>query len=160
TTRAASAHTAVAHTAVAHTAVARTAVAHPVTTRTTLVHARRSVRHGRSEPPKVEDAAPAGLSERLHAPTGAIIAARLGATELAVAQDLAAALDDGDDLRVLPVVGAGGGRNIRDLRFMKGLDLAITQTTLLARARESNEIGNIDDKIVYLATLFNEEMHV
>jgi len=156
----ASAHPTVAQTAVAHTATTRAVTTRTVTTHTTLAHTRRSVRHGRSEPAKTEESAPAGLSERINAHTVAIIAGGLGSTELAVAQDLAAALDDGDDLRVLPVVGAGGARNIRDLRFMKGLDLAITQTNLLAQARESNEIGKIDDKIVYLATLFNEEMHV
>jgi TRAP-type uncharacterized transport system substrate-binding protein len=58
------------------------------------------------------------------------------------------------------MVGAGGTRNIRDVRFMRGVDLAITQTSLLGRMRESNEIGKIDDKIVYLTKLFNEEMHV
>jgi TRAP transporter TAXI family solute receptor len=42
---------------------------------------------------------------------------------------------------------------------MKGIDLGITQTNLLARMRASSEIGPLDDKIVYLAKLFNEEMH-
>jgi TRAP transporter TAXI family solute receptor len=57
-------------------------------------------------------------------------------------------------------VGAGGTRNIRDVRFMKGFDLAITETSLLARLRQSGEIGPLDDKIVYLAKLFNEELHI
>ncbi|HUI96355.1 MAG TPA: TAXI family TRAP transporter solute-binding subunit [Xanthobacteraceae bacterium] len=121
---------------------------------------RRSIRHGGGAPASGEDRALADLGERINADTVAIIAGGIGSTELAVAQDLAAVLDDGDNLRVLPVVGAGGARNIRDVRFMKGIDLAITQTRLLARARDSNEIGKIDDKIVYLAKLFNEEMHV
>jgi TRAP-type uncharacterized transport system substrate-binding protein len=102
----------------------------------------------------------ADLSERINGNTLAVIADGLGSTDLAVAQDLAAALDDGDDLRILPMVGAGGGRNIRDVRFMKGVDLGITQASLLARMRASREIGALDDKIVYLAKLFNEEMHV
>jgi TRAP transporter TAXI family solute receptor len=58
------------------------------------------------------------------------------------------------------MVGAGGARNIRDVRFMKGIDLAITETSLLARLRQSAEIGPLDDKIVYLAKLFNEELHI
>jgi len=125
-----------------------------------VAHVRRSIRHGGGAPASGEDRALADLGERINADTVAIIAGGIGSTELAVAQDLAAVLDDGDNLRVLPVVGAGGARNIRDVRFMKGIDLAITQTRLLARARDSNEIGKIDDKIVYLAKLFNEEMHV
>jgi TRAP-type uncharacterized transport system substrate-binding protein len=43
---------------------------------------------------------------------------------------------------------------------MKGIDLAITQTSVLARLRQSGEIGPLDDKIVYLTKLFNAEMHV
>jgi TRAP-type uncharacterized transport system substrate-binding protein len=58
------------------------------------------------------------------------------------------------------VVGKGGGQNIRDVRFLKGVDLGITQSVLLNGFRKSNEIGSIDDKIVYLAKLFNEEMHL
>jgi len=121
---------------------------------------RRSIRHGGGAPASTEDHARVDPGERINADTVAIIAGGLGSTELAVAQDLAAALDDGDDLRILPIVGAAGARNIRDLRFLKGIDLAITETSLLARVRDSNEIGKIDDRIVYLAKLFNEEMHV
>lgn len=125
-----------------------------------VVRARRSIRHGGGEPAKAEDHTPNSLSERINSNMVVILAGELGSTELAAAQDLAAALDDGDDLRVLPMVGASGARNIRDARFMKPVDLAITQTSLLARMRDSNEIGRIDDKIVYVAKLFNEEMHV
>src|SRR5262249_24888291 len=100
------------------------------------------------------------LGERLNTNTFAIIAGGLGSTDLALANDLAATLDDGDNLRILPMLGAGGGRNILDIRFMKGIDLAITQTSVLARLRPSGEIGPLDDKIVYLTKLFNAEMHV
>jgi len=107
-----------------------------------------------------EDHGLAAISERINNNTVAIVAGGLGSTDLAVTQELADALDDGDNLRIMPVVGAGGGRNIRDVRFMKGIDLGITQTSLLARLRASREIGALDDKIVYLAKLFNEEMHL
>src|SRR6185312_7232708 len=53
-----------------------------------------------------------------------------------------------------------GGRNIRDVRFLKGIDLGITQTNVLAHLQASREIGTLDDKIVYLAKLFNEEVHL
>jgi TRAP transporter TAXI family solute receptor len=107
-----------------------------------------------------EDRTLTALSDRLNKNTVAIIAGGLGSTDLAITHELAAVLDDGDELRILPVVGAGGGRNVRDLRFMKGVDLAITQTNVLARLRASREYGPLDDKIVYVAKLFNEEMHL
>jgi uncharacterized protein len=98
--------------------------------------------------------------ERLNANTIAIVSGNLNATYLSIAYDLSAVLDDGDEFRVLPVVGKGGGQNIKDVRFLKGVDLGITQSVLLNGYRKSNEIGPIDDKIVYLAKLFNEEMHL
>jgi TRAP-type uncharacterized transport system substrate-binding protein len=100
------------------------------------------------------------LGDRLNKNTLVIVSGGLESTDLAVTHQLSTVLDDGDDLRILPVVGAGGARNIRDVRFMKGIDLGITQTNVLARLRQSGEIGGLDDKIVYLAKLFNEELHI
>ena len=98
--------------------------------------------------------------ERLNANTIAIISGNLNATYLTIAYDLSAVLDNGDEFRVLPVVGKGGGQNIKDVRYLKGIDLGITQSNLLNSLKRSNEIGKIDDKIVYIAKLFNEEMHL
>lgn len=111
--------------------------------------------------PSVPDKPQLGsVGERANANTVAIISGNLNATYLSIAYDLSAVLDDGDVFRVLPVVGKGGGQNIKDVRFMKGVDLGITQLNLLNAYKRSNEIGPIADKIVYLAKLFNEEMHV
>ncbi len=100
------------------------------------------------------------LGERLNTNTISIISGNPNATYLTIAYDLSAVLDDGDNFRILPVIGKGGGQNIRDVRFLKGVDLGITQSNILNEYRSSNEIGNIDDKIVYVAKLFNEEMHL
>jgi TRAP transporter TAXI family solute receptor len=100
------------------------------------------------------------LGERLNANTIAIISGNPNATYLTIAYDLSDVLDDGDNFRVLPVIGKGGGQNIKDVRFLKGIDLGITQSIILNEFRESGEAGNIDDKIDYIAKLFNEEMHV
>ena len=100
------------------------------------------------------------IGERLNANTIAIVSGNPNGTYLNIAYDLSAVLDNGDDFRVLPVIGKGGGQNIRDVRFLKGIDLGITQSVILNEFRETNEIGNIDDQIVYIAKLFNEEMHI
>ncbi len=100
------------------------------------------------------------IGERINANTISIVSGNLNATYLSIAYDLSAVLDDGDDFRVLPVIGKGGGQNIRDVRFLKGVDLGITQSILLNTLRRNNEIGSLDDKLVYIAKLFNEEMHL
>ena len=100
------------------------------------------------------------LGERLNANTISIISGNPNATYLTIAYDLSDVLDDGDNFRILPVVGKGGGQNINDVRFLKGIDLGITQSIILNEYRANNTIGNIDNSIDYIAKLFNEEMHV
>jgi TRAP-type uncharacterized transport system substrate-binding protein len=82
-------------------------------------------------------------------------------TYLQMAYDLADVLNDGDNLRILPIVGIGGPRNIRDVRYVRGVDIGLTQTNILNNFRRSNErLGQFDDKIVYIAKLFTEEIHL
>lgn len=115
-----------------------------------------------SRPPKTVRNDPSQvkkLGEKINENTIAIISGNPNGTYLKMAYDLSAVLDDGDNLRILPVIGKGGGSNIRDVRYLKGIDLGITQSALLNKYRRTNEIGNIDDKIAYIAKLYNEEMH-
>jgi uncharacterized protein len=82
-------------------------------------------------------------------------------TYLEAAYDVAEVLNDGETMRVLPIAGIGGPRNIRDVRYVKGIDIGLTQTSILNNFRRSNErMGQTDNKIVYVAKLFNEEVHL
>jgi TRAP transporter TAXI family solute receptor len=114
----------------------------------------RPIKTARHDPAAIQR-----LGEQINQNTIAVMSGNPNATYLSLAYDLSAVLDDGDNFRVLPVIGKGGGQNLRDVRFLKGIDLGITQSVILNRARRSNEIGNIDDKIVYITKLYNEEMH-
>ena len=99
------------------------------------------------------------LGSQINKDTVGIISGNPNGTYLQLAYDMSAVLD-GETIRVLPIVGAGGGGNIKDVRFLKGIDLGITQSVLLNRFKRTNEIGPINDKIVYIAKLNNEEMHL
>ena len=82
-------------------------------------------------------------------------------TYLQMGYDLAEVLNDGDNLRILPIAGIGGPRNIRDVRYLKGVDIGLTQTSILNNFRRSNQwMGQTENKIVYIAKLFNEEVHL
>ena len=90
-----------------------------------------------------------------------IMAGSPSGTDLAVIQDLAEVLDDGDNLRVLPMVGKGPEQNIKDVMFLRGVDMGITQANLLKHFDRTGELGpNLKGRITYIAKLFNEEMHV
>jgi uncharacterized protein len=82
-------------------------------------------------------------------------------TYLQIAYDLADVLNDGDNLRILPIAGIGGTKNIRDVRYLRGVDIGLTQTNILNNFRRSNErMGQTEDKIVYITKLFTEEVHL
>jgi len=82
-------------------------------------------------------------------------------TYLQIAYDLADVLNDGDNLRILPIAGIGGPKNIRDVRYLRGVDIGLTQTNILNNFRRSNErMGQNDNKIVYITKLFTEEVHL
>jgi uncharacterized protein len=82
-------------------------------------------------------------------------------TYLQIANEMASVLNDSDKLRILPIVGVGGPQNVRDVRYLKGIDIGLTQLSVLNSFRSSNQLmGKYDDKIVYIAKLFNEEVHL
>ena len=116
----------------------------------------RPLKHTRADGPVANN-----LGYQVNKDTVGIISGNPNGTYLRLAYDMAAVLDDEKKgVRILPIIGAGGGGNIRDVRFLKGIDLGITQTVLLNRYQRTKEIGPIDDKIVYIAKLNNEEMHL
>lgn len=93
--------------------------------------------------------------------TVTIMAGGPEATDLAIVQDIAAVLDDGPNLRVVPMVGKGPVQNLKDVLFMRGVDMGITQASVLKHFAKSNELGpGLESQVVYVAKLFNEEMHV
>jgi TRAP-type uncharacterized transport system substrate-binding protein len=90
-----------------------------------------------------------------------IMAGASGSTDLAIAADLADVLDDGNQLRVLPIVGKGAMQNVKDVMFLRGVDMGITQANVLKHFASTGELGaNVENEIVYVAKLFNEEVHV
>jgi TRAP transporter TAXI family solute receptor len=133
------------------------AASSPVASESTKLNLRMVEIRGRAGP-RSENTTP--NSEAINANTIAIISGNPNGTYLSIAYDLSAVLDDGDDFRVLPIVGKGGAQNLRDVRYLKGVDLGITQSIILNTFRKTKELGNIDDAIAYIAKLYNEEMHL
>jgi uncharacterized protein len=80
---------------------------------------------------------------------------------LGMAYDISAAIDDGDNMRVLPVVGKGGYQNVRDILHLRGIDMGITQANTMTYLKKTGEFGaNIEQRLVYITPLFQDEMHI
>lgn len=98
---------------------------------------------------------------RLNANTVTLVSGNPNGTYLSIAYDISAVLDDGDNLRVLPVIGKGGGQNVKDILYLRGVDMGITQSNILRYFNETGEVGkNIENRMRYIARLYNEEMHL
>src|SRR5262249_45381190 len=76
------------------------------------------------------------------------------------AAELAKALDDGDNLRILPIISYGVAENVNDLLYLHGVDIAITSSDALDAYKKSGEVRNIQQRINYVARLYTGELHV
>jgi TRAP transporter TAXI family solute receptor len=77
-----------------------------------------------------------------------------------IAEDLARLVDDGATRRVVPVIGKGSLQNISDLKFLRGIDMAIVQADVLDYAKEQRLYPNIESSLTYITKLYNEEFHL
>ncbi len=101
------------------------------------------------------------MTERVNENTVTIVSGTPAGTYLSVAYDMAAVLDKGDDLRVLPIASRAGVQNVRDILYLRGVDMGIVQSDTLTLLKQTGEFGsNIDQRLVYVTKLYNEEMHI
>ena len=98
--------------------------------------------------------------ERMNANTISIVTGSPSLAYFTFAYDLAAVLNNGDELRVLPVVSQGAFQNVRDVQYLRGVDLGFAQTNILGYYRRTGEVGDVANKLVYVAKICNEEIHV
>ena len=77
-----------------------------------------------------------------------------------IVRDLAAMLDDGQSLRIVPMIGQGPAQTLKDVLYLRGVDLGITHSTVLNHFAQTGELGPIRERLVYVAKLFNEELHL
>jgi TRAP-type uncharacterized transport system substrate-binding protein len=79
------------------------------------------------------------------------------------AQDMQNVLDDleSDGLRVLPILGRGGGQNFVDVLFLQGIDLGIVEQDVIENFKKQDPAlyGNIESRLRYIVKLSNSEMH-
>jgi len=102
----------------------------------------------------------AELTRDANAGTVGVISGGVDGTYIRIATDLAAVLDDGDYLRVLPVVGKGSRQNISDLLYLRGIDIAIVQSDVLAAVTRERLYPGVGQLVQYITKLYDEEVHV
>jgi TRAP-type uncharacterized transport system substrate-binding protein len=102
----------------------------------------------------------AAVRDRKNQWTVGVAGGLLSGTNMTFADELAKVLDDGDNLRILPVVTYGAASNLEDLLFLRGIDVAVTQSDVFEFFRTQRKITNLESRINYIVRLPTAELHV
>ena len=96
--------------------------------------------------------------------TVTIIASSAASTYTRFVEDIQNVVDaqDPNGLRVLPMLGRGGGQNFHDILFMRGIDMGTTDADYLRYFKQKDPVlyGDAEQHIQYVTKLFNAEFHV
>src|SRR5499427_7732613 len=102
----------------------------------------------------------AQTKQALNANTVTLISGTIGGTYVQFGADLASVLDDGNKLRVLPIVGRGSVQSVADILFLQGVDLGIVRSDTLDYLERKGFARDIKKQFTYVTKLYNEEMTV
>lgn len=89
-----------------------------------------------------------------------LAAGRTEGAPLRLAAELARVLDDGDRMRVLPIVTRGPFDNMADLLMLRGVDAAVLMGDTLEHFEKVEKVPRLHDRIAYVASLFPSEVHI
>jgi TRAP transporter TAXI family solute receptor len=100
------------------------------------------------------------IKERKNAWTVGIAGGLIDGTYMRFADELAKVLDDGDNLRILPMVSYGAASNLDDLLYLRGVDLAVTQSDVFEYFRTERKTPNLQNRVHYILRLPIAELHI
>ena len=102
----------------------------------------------------------AAIRERKNAWTVGVAGGLIDGTYMRFADELGKVLDDGDNLRILPIVSYGAASNLDDLLYLRGVDIAVTQSDVFEYFRTERKTSNLQNRIHYILRLPIAELHV
>jgi TRAP transporter TAXI family solute receptor len=102
----------------------------------------------------------AQTKQALNANTVTLITGTIGGTYVQFGADLSSVLDDGNKLRVLPIVGRGSVQSVADILFLQGVDLGVVRADTLDYLERKGFAHDIKKQFTYVTKLYNEEMQV
>jgi len=92
----------------------------------------------------------AAMKARKNNWTVGVAGGQLTGTYMTFANELAEVLDDGDNLRVIPIVTYGAASNLDDLLYLRNVDVAVTQADVFDYFRTQRKISNLESRVNYI----------
>jgi TRAP transporter TAXI family solute receptor len=74
--------------------------------------------------------------------------------------EIARNLNDGDELRVIPMITYGATENVKDLLYLKGVDVAFTNADVLEHFRTVEKVPNIERRVHFISGMYIGHVHV
>jgi TRAP transporter TAXI family solute receptor len=102
----------------------------------------------------------AATKQALNQNTVTLITGTIGGTYVQFGADLASVLDDGNKLRILPIVGRGSVQSVADILFLQGVDVGIVRADTLDYLERKGFAKDIKKQFTYVTKLYNEEMQI
>jgi len=116
---------------------------------------------GQTIPKSLQEGGPEEmLKQRQNNWTVGVAGGNMDGTYLRFADELGKVLDDGDELRVLPIISRGAAANLQDLLYLRGIDVAFTQSDVFEYFRTQRKTPNLDTRVQYIIRLPVAELHV
>lgn len=100
------------------------------------------------------------LRQRQNNWTVGVAGGNMDGTYLRFADELGKVLDDGDELRVLPIISRGAAANLQDLLYLQGIDVAFTQADVFEYFRTQRKTPHLESRVHYIIRLPVAELHV
>jgi TRAP transporter TAXI family solute receptor len=117
--------------------------------------------HAQSVPKSLEEGgSDSAMRARKNNWTVGVAGGQLSGTYMTFANEMAEVLDDGDNLRVVPIVTYGAASNLDDLLYLRQVDVAVTQADVFDYFRTQRKISNLEHRVNYIVRLPVSEMHV
>ena len=93
-----------------------------------------------------------------------IVVSGLSCTCARFAEDIRNVVNDlkPNGIRILPVLGVGGLQNLKDVLFLRSMDMAVVDqdNLLLLKQRDPKLYANIEQRVHYITKLYTAEFHV
>src|SRR5882724_10999943 len=117
--------------------------------------------HAQTVPKSIEEGGPENaLRNKKNQWTIGVAGGILSGTNLIFADELSQVLDDGDNLRIIPMITYGAAQNLDDLLYLRGVDVAITQSDVFEYFRTQRKTPNLEQRIHYILRLPVSEVHI
>jgi uncharacterized protein len=98
--------------------------------------------------------------EEINRGTVSIITGQPGYLSSRLASDLAAVLDEGDNLRVLGIAGRGAISDLIDTLLLRGIDLAVVPADVLEYVEKKNLLPTLKPRLRVVSRLYNTAAHL